>query len=152
MKPIVISRSIVVSLDLVFETVSDIRSFREAVPHIKGIEFLSDQQVGVGKRFLETREMRGREQTVELEVAQCGETTRVRMISDTGGTVCGALFTVVEDIDQVTLQVQMDIKPYTASAKLTVPLIKGVVAKAVGYDLESVKAYCESNQNLDGSS
>lgn len=78
--------------------------------------------------------MRGREQTVELEVARHEAPTRVRMISDAGGTVWDTLFTVFEDIDQVTLQMQMDIKPYALPAGLTVPLIKGMVIIAIESD------------------
>ena len=145
MKPIYLSRSITAPLSLVFETVSDVRNFRKAVPHITKIEFLTDQQVGAGTRFLETREMHGREQTVELEVAEYVEPKRVRMVSDAGGTVWDTVFIVNQDVDHVTLEIQMDVKPHTLAAKITVPLIKGMVAKAVGSDLDAVKTYCEKN-------
>ena len=144
MKPIQISRTIAAPRELVFQTVSDVRNFREAVPHITHVEFLSDQQFGTGTRFCETRMMNGREHTVELEVAEYIDNDRVRMISDAGGTIWDTLFTVSKDAENVTLKMQMDIKPHTLLAKIMTPLIRGMVVKGVESDMDSVKAFCES--------
>lgn len=145
MKPIQVTREIEAPLEFVFQTVSDVRNFRKAVPHITKIEFVTDQQVGVGTRFRETRVMNGSEQTVELEVAEFAKNDRVRMISDAGGTVWDTLFTISQQSDYVMLEMRMDIKPHTWFARLTTFLIRGMVAKAVEADLDSVKSYCESN-------
>ena len=147
MKPIQITRTIAAPLERVFQTVSDVRNFRSAVPHITNIEFLSEQQVGAGTRFRETRVTKGREQTVELEIAEYVENDRVRMISDAGGTVWDTLFTVSGDSTSVTLAMQMDIKPHTLFARILTPLIRGMVAKAVEADMDSVKAHCESQRD-----
>ena len=144
MKPICLSRTIAAPLELVFQTVSDVRNFREAVPHITNVEFLSDQQVGAGTRFRETRLMNGREHTVELEVAEYVDNDRVRMISDAGGTIWDTLFTVSEGPENVTLEMQMDIKPHTFRARIMTPLIRGMVVKGVESDMDAVKSYCES--------
>jgi len=144
MKPIQISLAIAAPLELVFQAVSDVRNFREAVPHIVNIEFLSDQQVGVGTRFLETRLMNGREQTVELEVAEYVDNDRVRMISDEGGTIWDTLFTFTEHPDNVQLEMQMDIKPHTLFARIITPLIRGMVVKGVESDMNSLKTFCET--------
>ncbi len=104
-------RTIHGALDEVFRSISDVRNFRQAVPHITKIEFLTDQQAGVGTRFLETRLMQGREQTVELEVAEYVENDRIRMRSDAGGTLWDSLFTVSAGASGVTLEMQMDIQP-----------------------------------------
>lgn len=150
MKPIHISRSIAAPLDLVFQTVSDVRNFREAVPHIKHVEFLSDQQFGAGTRFRETRLMNGREHTVELEVAEYIDNDRVRMISDAGGTIWDTMFTVSKVSENVTLEMQMDIKPHTLLARMMTPLIRGMVVKGVESDMDSVKAFCESKREQAG--
>lgn len=150
MKPIHISRTIAAPLDLVFQTISDVRNFRDAVPHITRVEFLSDQQVGAGTRFRETRSTNGREQTVELEVAEYTENDRVRMISDAGGTIWDTLFTVSKETDKVSLEMQMDIKPHTLFARIVTPLIRGMVVKAVESDMDSVKLFCESKHEQAG--
>lgn len=148
MKPIIISRTIDAPLERVFKTISDVRNFRNAVPHIINVEFISEQQVGAGTRFLETRVMNGREQTVELEVAEYVDNQRVRMISDEGGTIWDTLFTVSQGSTNVTLDMQMDIKPHTLFARLMTRLIRKMVVKAVESDLDAVKEFCESNGDL----
>ncbi|MDV6028883.1 MAG: SRPBCC family protein [Phycisphaera sp. RhM] len=70
MNSIIATRTIQAPLTVVFQTVSDVRNFRKAVPHITDVEFLSEQQHRVGTRFRETRLMKDREQSVELEVAE----------------------------------------------------------------------------------
>lgn len=145
MKPIEFTRSIDASIDEVFQCVSDVRNFRKAIPHITNIEFLTDQQVGTGTRFLETRSMNGREQSVELEVSEFVENDRVRMISEAGGTIWDTVFLVTEDQNNVTLKMKMDVIPQTFFAKIMTRLIRGMVAKAVGTDMDAVKRYCEAN-------
>ena len=146
MKPIHFSRTIAAPLDLVFQTVSDVRNFRDAVPHITHVEFLSEQQVGAGTRFRETRLMNGREHTVELEVAEYIDNDRVRLISDAGGTIWDTTFTVSKGSYNVELEMQMDIKPHTLFARIITPLIRGMVVKGVTSDMDAVKAFCESKR------
>jgi len=146
MKPILISRTIAAPLRLVFQTVSDVSNFSDAVPHITHVEFLTDQQVGVGTRFRETRSMKGREHTVELEVAEYMDNDRVRMISDAGGTIWDTMFTVANGVDNTTLEMRMDIRPHKLLARLMTPLIRNMVVKGVESDMDAVKAYCESKR------
>lgn len=150
MKSIQITRTIAAPVDLVFETISDVRNFRNAVPHITNIEFVTEQQVGVGTRFKETRMMKGSEQTVELEVAEFVENDRVRMISDAGGTIWDTLFTVAADGDNTTLEMEMEIKPHTFFARIITPFIRGMVVKGVEADMDAVKAYCEEKREPNG--
>jgi len=150
MKSINISRTIAAPLDLVFQTVSDVRNFRDAVPHITHVEFLSDNQVGAGTRFRETRLMNGREHTVEIEVAEYIDNDRVRMISDAGGTIWDTMFTVSRGSENVELEMQMGIKPHTLFARIMAPLMRGMVVKGVEADMDAVKAFCESKREQAG--
>lgn len=144
MKRLYASREIAASPDFVFRTVSDVRNFQNAVSHIIHVEFLSDQHCGVGTRFRETRLVNGREQTVEIEVAELVDNKRVRMISDAGGTIWDSLFTVSVNSPTITLGMTMEIQPYKMVAKLITPLISGLVLKGVEADMDAVKVYCES--------
>ena len=78
----------------VFSTVSDISNYTRAVPQLVRVEFLTEQKVGMGTRFRETRLMRGREATTELEVTEYVANERVRFVSDAGGTIWDTVFTV----------------------------------------------------------
>jgi len=137
------ARPIEVPLDVVFQTISDVRNFSKAVTHIVKIEVLSEQHCGVGTRFCETRLMNGREQTVELEVAEYGGNDRVRMVSDAGGTIWDTVFTVAEDSDMVLLSMVMEARPHKLMARLTMPMIMGVVGRAVEKDMDAVVEYCK---------
>ncbi|MXW63702.1 MAG: SRPBCC family protein [Bacteroidetes bacterium SB0662_bin_6] len=140
-----VSRTIDAAPEVVFSIVSDISNYSEAVPHLVRVEFLTDQKVGVGARFRETRVMRSREATTEIEVTEFVANERVRMVSDEGGTIWDTVFTVTPlgDGDGTRLDMVMDARPYRILSRLMAPLIKGVVAKAIAADMDAVKAYCE---------
>lgn len=145
MKPIETTRVISAPLHLVFATISDVRNFSKAVQHITNIEFLTDQQSGAGTRFLETRMMNGKEQTVELQVAECVHNEKVRMTSDAGGTVWDSVFTVKQRNDsEVEMKMVMDARAKHLVASFFNLLIRGMIAKAVESDMDAVKTYCES--------
>ncbi|MEM9907437.1 MAG: SRPBCC family protein [Cyanobacteria bacterium P01_D01_bin.44] len=130
-------------VEQVFTTVADISQYSQAVPHITKIEYLSDQKTGVGTRFRETRLMKGKEAVTELEVTEYIENDRVRLVSDSHGTVWDTVFTVRPDSGQTTLTMVMDAKAYQLLPKLINPFIKGMIKKAIMQDMNAVKTYCE---------
>jgi carbon monoxide dehydrogenase subunit G len=130
----------------VFETISNVEHFAKAVPHIKEIIFLTKQKKGLGTKFSETRIMKGREATTELEVIDYLENEHIRMLSDSGGTIWDSLFTVQkQDENKTQLSLIMTAKPYKFLAKIINPLIKGMVSKAIESDMDAIKEYCENN-------
>lgn len=140
-----ITRTIDAPVESVFEAVADISDFSQAVPEIVRVEFLTESRVGVGTRFRETRVMRGREASTELEVTEYVKNERVRLVANAGGTVWDSLFTVVAEGKGggTKLELVMQAKPYRVMARAMVPLMKGVVAKAVEGDMDAVKAWVE---------
>lgn len=146
MTQITLTRVIDAPLDFVFNTVADIRRFSEVVPHIVKVEFLTESKTGVGTRFRETRLMKGKEATTELEVTEYVENDRVRMVADSHGTVWDSLFTVRSENGKTSLTLIMDARAYQLLPRLMNPLVKGMIAKAVGADMDSVKTYCEDQR------
>ncbi|MEC8555042.1 MAG: SRPBCC family protein [Planctomycetota bacterium] len=146
MKTVETTRTTSAPLATAFETISDVRNFRKAVPHITNIEFLSEQQHGIGTRFNETRVMNGKEHTVELEVTEFAENESVRLVSIAGGTKWDTTFTVSEAQGSIEIKMVMLVEPQNMMARMTVPMILGMVRKGVEADMDSVKTYCE---NLD---
>ena len=140
-----LSRTIDAPLDLVFSTVADIANYSKAVPHIVNVEFLSEVRAGVGTRFRETRVMGGRKATADLHVTEFVANERVRLVSDEGGTVWDTVFSVspVADGRATRLDMVMDARPHRLMARLMVPLMKNVVARAIAADLDAVKSYAE---------
>ncbi|MEM8770880.1 MAG: SRPBCC family protein [Pseudomonadota bacterium] len=138
------SRSIDATVDRVFDVVAHIENFSKAIPHIKKIEFLTDQKRGVGARFRETREMKGREVSSVLEVTEYVENDRIRYVSDEGGMIWDSIFQVKPEGDGTSLLLEMDARPHKLLSKLITPMMMGMVGKAVESDMDSVKEYCEA--------
>ncbi len=137
------SRSINASIDLVFKTVSDISIFSKVVPDIVNIEFLSEIKSGVGTRFRETRLMKGKEATTELEVTEFVENDHVRYVTDSHGTVWDTVMSVRTVDGKTDLTMVMDAIPHKLAQKMMIPMIKGMIAKALEKDMDAVKTYCE---------
>ena len=140
---VTVTRRIAAPVDVVFRTVAHVEQFSQAVPHILRVEFLSEVKSGVGARFRETRRVMGSEASTELEVKEYVENERVRMVSEAGGALWDTVFTVAPDGEGTALEMVMDAQPRSASARMTLPFIIGVVRKAVEQDMNAVKSFCE---------
>ena len=141
-----IQRTIAAPADKVFAAVADVRQFSRAVENIERVEFVSDTRTGLGTRFRETRIMRGREATVELEITEFAAPERVRFLSEAGGVKWDTVFTVAAARGGSTrLTLVMEATPLTFAARLMVPLMKGMVRKAIAADMDAVKVYCEGS-------
>ncbi len=127
----------------VFRAVAHPEEFSEAVPSIMNVEFLSANRTGKGTRFRETRLLRGKESSVELEVTEYEPFGRVRFVSDTHGTVWDTVFTVTPDGSGTLLATRMDATARGVFPRIVNLLIKGMVRRAIEADLDAVKAYCE---------
>ncbi|MCH8873239.1 SRPBCC family protein [candidate division KSB1 bacterium] len=137
------TRSINAPIDLVFKTVSDINNFSKAIPDIINVEFLSDVKSGIGTRFRETRLMNGKEAMTELEVTEFVENDHVRMVTDSHGAVWDSVFTVKRVDGHTELTLVMDARPHKFMQKMMIPMIKGMISKALEKDMDAVKTYCE---------
>ena len=143
MANVTVTRRVDAPADVVFRTVAQVEQFSQAVPGILRVEFLSEVKSGVGARFRETRMMMGREASTELEVTEHVENERVRIVSEAGGALWETVFTVVPDGEGAELKMVMDARPQTTSARMTMPLVLGMVRTAVEKDMDAVKAFCE---------
>ncbi|MCI0691762.1 SRPBCC family protein [candidate division KSB1 bacterium] len=143
MSRMIVTRTIKAPVEVVFKTVSDINQFSQAVPHIVKVEFLSDVKYGAGTRFRETRLMKGKEDTTELEVKEFVENDRIRMVADSHGTVWDSLFVVKPENGQTSLTLTMDAKTDKLIPKIINFMIGGMIKKAVEQDMDAVKTFCE---------
>lgn len=139
-----VSTTIAAPIERVFQTLAEVESFQRAIPHVVGIEFLSERRSGVGTRFRETRVVGGREATTELEVVECEPNDHIRMVADSHGTVWDSIFAVREVAEGTELTLTMEARPHQLLAKLTVPMAMAAVRGALESDMEEVKRYCEA--------
>ena len=137
------SRMIGAPVDVVFRAVTDVEKFSEKNPDIVKIEMLTEQKSGVGTRFRETRRMKNREGTTELECTEYVENEKVRFVTDQGGTVWDSIYWTKPTEGGTELVLEMDARPHKLMAKIVVPMILGMISKAVEKDMDAVKAYCE---------
>ncbi len=131
----------------VFRTLADIKNFSVAVPEITNVEFLTEQQYGVGTRFRETRLMNGKEAATELEVTELIEGEHIRLVSIAGGTLWDTVFKVAQmpgEKQPTQMRMSMSCQPQNFFAKIMVPAILPMVSKCVQADMDAVKAHCES--------
>lgn len=138
-----VARTIDAPIDQVFDTIAHIENFSKAVPDIVNVEFLSDTRKGVGTCFRETRLMRGKEESTELEVTEYVENESIRIVADTHGTIWDTVFTVKSVDGQTRLEMVMDAKAQKLTSKLMNRLMKGFLQKALEKDMDAVKTYCE---------
>lgn len=139
----VVTRSIKAPINLVFKTVSEIENFSKAIPHIMRVEFLSENKSGIGARFRETRLMRGKEVSTELEVTEFVQDSHVRLVAESHGTVWDMLFEVSPNNGGTELTMTMDARAYRLLPKILNPLMKGMVRRAIEQDMDMVKSFCE---------
>lgn len=128
----------------VFQIISSPEGFQQAVPGIKKIEYLTDSRTGVGTRFRETREFRGKEASSTLEITELQSPDFVRMVSREGGAVWDTRFDLKPDSQGSRLTMTMDVLPQTWLARGLTPLVLGIVKGAIENDMDDVKTYCES--------
>lgn len=131
----------------VFPVVADVQNFRKAVPGVLDVEFQNDIRNAVGSKFRETRVVGGREARTDLEIIEYVVNDHVRIVSDTGGTHWDSVFTTRDVGGQTELKLVMEATPFTLRGRVTVPLIRGVLKKALTADMEAVKAYVEADRS-----
>ncbi len=139
-----VTRRIASTPEKIFDAIAHIERSAEVVPDIVNVEFLTEQRTGAGTRFRETRLMGKREATTELEVTEYEPNSRVRFVSDAGGTVWDTVFHLRPTGDgAVELELVLDASPYKLLSKAFHPLIKGMVQRAIEKDMDAVKLFCE---------
>lgn len=141
----IVTRTIDAPRELVFRAVSDLDILTEVAPNVIGIDVLSRPDAGgpVGTRFKETRLMMGKENQTELEITEFVDGERVRMVSDSHGTVWDTVFTVRDIQGGTELNLTMDAKARGFMPMLMNPLFKTMIKKGLDEHVDHVKAFCE---------
>lgn len=143
-----LSTTVVAPIELVFETVAHIENFAKALPQLIGYEFLSEQETGVGTRFIETRESVGKETRTELEVSEYVANEYVRLVADENGTVWDTLFSFRTRVDRMKgevteIKVVMNARAHAWGPRLLNPIMRKMFKSAIGNDMDNVRQYCE---------
>ncbi len=142
-------RTIRAPREAVFEVSAHIEGYAEIIPEITEVEFLTEQRVGVGTRFRETRRAGRRAATTELAVTEYEPPTRVRLVADAGGTTWDTLFTYLTTREGTEIHLRMDVRPRTLLARLTTRFMTGFVVRGIESDLDAIKRHFERSAPAD---
>ena len=91
-----LSHHVNASREKVWAVISDIPGSARTLSGVKAIQMLSEGSYGVGTRWRETRAMMGREETVEMHVAECDPPRATRVKATQGGADYTTCFTLEE--------------------------------------------------------
>jgi hypothetical protein len=137
----------------VWSVVSEIEHAARRIPAIRSIEILPGPRTGKGLRWRETRIMFGREATEVMEIVEW----RAPVSRDGGG-----MYVATATNHGTAYRSEVRAEPFGSGARLTftfeatgltffarvmsaimMPLMRGMVAKALLADLAALKAHCE---------
>ncbi len=143
MTRVTVSREINAPAEHVFATIADIGSLPDKDPDVLRVEFVGTRRQGVGTRFREVRAMKRRELVTELEVTEYEPGERIRMVTDSHGTVWDTVYRVSPTRGGAAVSISMDARAHKLLPRLLNPLMKGMFRKGMQKHLESLQAYCE---------
>ena len=146
-----IERRIAAPQQAVWDIITDIPGSIDRIDAIVKIEMLTDQGMGVGTRWKETRTVFKRESTEEMEVTEFEPPLRYVVEADS----CGAHF--VSELrcepdgeDNTRLIMVMETTPMAFFAKLMKPLAKlamGTTRKMLVKDLDDIAKACTIDES-----
>lgn len=139
----IIQRKINAPIEKVFRTVADVEQFSKAIPHILKVEFLTENKTGIGACFRETRKMKDKAITTQLEVTEYIENDHVRMVASDHGITWDTVFSVRRENGQTVLNMTMDATTNNFFKNIMLYIIKSMVQKSIEQDMDSVKTFCE---------
>jgi uncharacterized protein YndB with AHSA1/START domain len=137
-------RKIEAPIEAVFRAVADIEEFRNVVPDIIDVEFLTDQRSGVGTRFIETRAIGKRTGKTELEVVEYQPPGRARLVAEAGGTTWDTVSALEPAGAGTVVTMTMTSTAHTTRARMLNRIIASTVGRAIERDLDAVKEHCEA--------
>ena len=138
-----VSRTINAPIETVFSAISDVDHFAEVRPQVVKIDYLSEIHSGVGTRFRETRRMKGKDTTNDLEITEYEPGRRIRFVTASHGTTWDSIYIVKPQAPGTVLALTMEATSETWLPKIMVLLISGVLQTALEGDMDTVKAFCE---------
>lgn len=144
MTSITVTRKILAPTSVVFNTVADPSQFAQAISGDTKVEFLSENKLGVGTRFRQSRVVNDKETTMEFEVTESVQNEQVRIINETRGTLWDSIFIIIPSGQFSTLIIQMEAISKKWFPKLLLPIMMPLfIKKAVEKDMDDLKSFCE---------
>lgn len=133
--------------DEVFHFATDFDNSQKVMPNVVKVEKLTEGPLGVGTRYKETREIRGKEASTVLEVIEYEPSSKFSVKSELEGleTIYHYYF---DDQDVAETKVKFDcvINASSFKMKLIKPLFKMIMKKEDGDHLHNMKKAVEQSE------
>jgi carbon monoxide dehydrogenase subunit G len=144
-------RPIAAPAAVVFRAVAEIDDFAKAIEGVERVEFLTPQRTGAGTKYRTTRVMQGKRHTMDFEVVEHRPPHHVRIVNEVHGTVWDSTFDVrATGAATSELTMTMTATSRRLLPRIVVALIRPMVNRSVGKDLDAVKRWCESTRAPTG--
>ncbi|MEL6109263.1 MAG: SRPBCC family protein [Planctomycetota bacterium] len=147
MAAITVQESIAAPPEEVFAVGTNIPAWAEVIPAITKIEMLTEEPIGVGTRFIETRMMFGREASETMEVAEFEPPSHYVLVAESHGCRYRTEIRFEAEGDGTRMSFNFNAQPLTLFAKvmgfIMKPMMKKVV-KLCAKDLQALKERVES--------
>lgn len=130
----------------VFDVLSSLEYVPKLIPYVTQVEKITDGPVGVGSKFIETRNVRGKEVKSELEIIEFNPYQSYTLESKTSGlgVVFHYEFSEIEEGTQIELTANLVIKGLMM--KLTKPYLLKIVQREDGYQLQYLKELMDGDE------
>lgn len=133
-------------LEDVFKLFTDIDGAASRVNNIHKIEVLTTGDFSLGTRWLETREVLGREQTEELSVTALERGHAYTITTETHGTKFDCTFRFDRALGGTDVLAEFEVVPQSFGGMLVAPfgwMMMGTVEESLKQDLADLKAAAE---------
>jgi uncharacterized membrane protein len=133
-------------LEDVFRLFTDIEGAADRVTNILRIEVLTTGGFAIGMRWLETREVLGREATEELSVTALEHGRAYTITTETHGTKFDCTFRFERAAGGTDVLVEFDVVPQSFGGLLVAPfgwMMMNTVERSLEQDLAELKAAAE---------
>lgn len=130
----------------VFATFTDIEAAASRVSNIRKIEVLTTGRFAIGTRWLETREILGREQTEEMAVTALEHGRSYTITTETTGTRFDCTFHFERAAGGTDVLVEFDVVPHSFGGMLVAPfgwMMTKTIEDSLKQDLADLKAAAE---------
>jgi uncharacterized membrane protein len=145
-----LKRTVDAPVTSVFQVYADFGNVAARVDGIQKIEMLTDDPVGIGSRFRETRMMFGRESTEEMEITEFEPNKKYTVEAFSCGAHFQTIFRFRPDGNATHVDVELNTRNVSLFSKLMSPLgflMAGPMKKMIMSDIDQLKSYCEQPVN-----
>lgn len=146
MTTVTVATEIAAPVEQVFQVFTDLEHSAARISNIRKIELLTVGGLRPGARWLETREVFGREDTAEMEITRYERNRTYTITHHKAGARIDAVFTFTPSDDRTTVRVEFDLQGDGLPPGLLAPVrwaIADKVRDVIGHDLADLKHFIE---------